>query len=548
MTRTVKIIAQLVLLSFAVSALSATVTAAHVTPADANPGFVIADVHTSPHSTFPHMVGPVLRGDRYLLRQASMRDLIAIAYGVNAGYVKGGPNWLETDQFDIDARMPPGTTRDAAKLMLRTLLENRFKLEARDAMAPMPTNALTAEPDKLKMKQSDGSEDAGCQAKPPDPGPPSYIELSCHNLSMAAFASYLHNWIVDYKPGPIVDFTGLKGTWDFTLKWTPRSLLATAGDEGITISDALDKQLGLKLEGRTAPTKAIFVDSVNETPTPNLPDLAKLLPPLPPPEIEVATIKPSPSGTRQMFRFTGVELNIQDMTLRNLIYFAWDLNFADDELLVGAPKWLDSNRYDIVAKVATDTDGSTAQTPPFIDQDDLRHMLRGLLVDRFRIQTHMEDRPITAFTMVAANPKLRKADPASRTRCAEEPGPDGKDPRIANPILDRLVTCQNMTMAQIAEKFQQLAPGYIYGNVLDATGLKGTWDFTLSFSSAWLTNGPGAGRMSPASESAQTASDPNGALPFFDAVSKQLGLKLEKQKRSLPVMVIDHIDETPTAN
>ena len=63
------------------------------------------------------------------------------------------------------------------------------------------------------------------------------------------------------------------------------------------------------------------------------------------------------------------------------------------------------------------------------------------------------------------------------------PCPDGKDPRIASPILNRLVTCQNMTIAQIGDELQHVANGYIYNTVLDGTGLKGSYDFTLSFSS-----------------------------------------------------------------
>jgi uncharacterized protein (TIGR03435 family) len=212
---------------------------------------------------------------------------------------------------------------------------------------------------------------------------------------------------------------------------------------------------------------------------------------------------------------------------------------------VGLPKSLDSDRYDILAKVATDTEGGSMQGPQFIDPDDLRRLLRELLTDRFEIKSHMENRPINAYTMYAANPKLRKADPASRIRCAEAAGPDGKDPRIANPMLDRLISCQNMTMAQIAERFQELASAYIYNPIQDATGVKGSWDFTLSFSSPHLAMG---GVAAPAGEGAPTASDPNGAVSFFDAVNKQLGLKLEKQKRPLPVLVIDHIDEKPTDN
>jgi uncharacterized protein (TIGR03435 family) len=101
-------------------------------------------------------------------------------------------------------------------------------------------------------------------------------------------------------------------------------------------------------------------------------------------------------------------------------------------------------------------------------------------------------------------------------------------------------------MAQIGEQFQRIGNGVIFNPVLDKTGLTGSYDFTLSFSSPDLVKGGAAASGDAAANG--TASEPNGALSFFDAVNKQLGLKLEKEKRPLPVLVIDHINETPTAN
>jgi uncharacterized protein (TIGR03435 family) len=111
-----------------------------------------------------------------------------------------------------------------------------------------------------------------------------------------------------------------------------------------------------------------------------------------------------------------------------------------------------------------------------------------------------------------------------------------------------------MTMTQFAAQLQTLAGGYIYSPVKDATELEGGWDFTLSFSGAGLVNGGGGGGRGadapppPSGGATPTASDPNGALSLFDAISKQLGLKLVKEKRPAPVLVIDHIDEKPTDN
>ena len=88
------------------------------------------------------------------------------------------------------------------------------------------------------------------------------------------------------------------------------------------------------------------------------------------------------------------------------------------------------------------------------------------------------------------------------------------------------------------------------GSGVKGSGLKGSYDFTLSFSSVdkILPNtNNNANNSNPAIPNI-SSSDPNGALSIFDAVSRQLGLKLEKTKRPYPVLVIDHIEETPTAN
>jgi uncharacterized protein (TIGR03435 family) len=368
---------------------------------------------------------------------------------------------------------------------------------------------------------------------------------------MEEFARNLHNWAGGYLTDPVVDSTGLKGSWDFDIRWTPRQVLQNAGPAGISIFDAVDKQLGLKLERETAPQPVLIVDSVNEKPTPNAPGLERILPPLPPPQFDVAVITPSKADRMLNVGFNGGQMNAEGATLKFLMTFAWDFSPGNDEALVGAPKWLDSDRFDIRAKVVSD---ATASTGPAlrIDIDDLRQMLKTLLADRFKLQTHMEERPGTAYTLIAEKPKLIKADPLSRTRCKEGPGPDGKDPRIANPVLNRLVSCQNMSMAQIGDELQRVAAGYIYSPVLDGTGIQGRWNFTLSFSSLGLIKDGGMGNGGPpagaSATAASTATDPIGALSLFDAVSKQLGLKLEKQRRPVPVLVIDHVEEKPTEN
>jgi uncharacterized protein (TIGR03435 family) len=501
--------------------------------ADIPPAFEAADVRVSPHRTFPGFEGGVLRGDRYVLRQATMVDLIATANGVDAIYIEGGPVWLETDRFDITAKVPPATPPATVKLMLRSLLQDRFKLVIHNGSKPMPAFVLTTGNGKPKLKEAEGSGDADCKDEERKfiPGKVPYTIYSCRHTTMEEFARNVHEWAGDVLIDPVVDSTGLKGSWDFDIKWTEDNRMQEAGPAGISIFDAVEKQLGLKLEHQTAPRPVLIVDNVNQKPTPNLPDLEKILPSPPPPRFDVATIKPYRPGENLRGTSSADQLDTKGVTLKFLIAFAWERDPYHGEAIVGAPKWLDVDRFDILAKVVSDPPARGAQR---IDLEDLRPMLQALLADRFKLKTHMEDRPVSSYTLVAVNPKLKKADPLSRTQCAEAPSPDGKGPRSATPVLDRLVSCQNMTMAQIADEMQRIGTGYLYRPVLDETHLKGSWDFTLSFSSPNLTSDPSA--------------DPIGAVSFFDAVGKQLGLKLEKQRRLSPVLVIDHIDEKPTEN
>jgi uncharacterized protein (TIGR03435 family) len=290
------------------------------------------------------------------------------------------------------------------------------------------------------------------------------------------------------------------------------------------------------------------VDKVDDKPTPNAPGIDKALPPPPPSEFDVSVLTPSKPDAPFQGRISGNQVNATGMTLKFLIAFAWNLNPNDDELIAGAPKFISQDRWDILAKASPEAQAIGPDGKPQLDFDLLPHMIQTMLAERFQMKSHFEDRPIDAFTLVAVNPKMKKADPLNRTQCKEGPGPDGKDPRIANPILGRLLYCQNMTMAQLAEQLPALANGYVFTPVLDSTGLKDAYDFTLSFSGAGqLQSAPPPPPPSNDPNASRTA-EPSGGLSLPDAMARQLGVKLVKEKRPSPVLVIDHIEEKPTDN
>ena len=520
--------------------------------------FEAADVHVSPHSDNNFnlfMRGPQTRAGRYEIRTATMVDLISAAYGVDADKVYGGPNWLEMDRFDVTAKLPASPDRrkvtpDRQKAMLQALLAERFHLVAHTDSRPMPAYIMTAGKHP-QLKDADAAAQPGCQGKPrPQGAPPTApIEVACHGLTAPEIAENLHDMAGGYLRQPVVDSTGLKGTYDFDLKWTGRGQLAAAGADGISIFDAVDKQLGLKLELAKAPLPVVVVESVDQKPTQNVADIATILPGVAAPtEFDVAEVKLTPPDIQNR-RFQiqpGGRIDIEGFDLKFIMQQIWQLS---DDMIVGAPKWLSDEKISIIAK-APSTALVNGQNGPPIDIDTLILMIKNLLVDRFKLQTHMEERPVNAYTLVAVKPKMKPADPNGRIRCAEGPGADQRDTRDSHPVLGRLLNCQNMTMARFAGMLQSLAPGYIHSPVLDNTGLAGSWDFTLSFSSAGQLQGraPEGGAPPPADANANVASDPTGALSLSDAISRELGLKLEQTRRPVSVLVIDHIEPKPADN
>jgi uncharacterized protein (TIGR03435 family) len=542
--------------------------------ADSTPAFALADIHGSPRSTAPAM-RVSSRAGRYEIRNATMVDLIRTAYSVDAANVLGGPSWLEYDRFDIVALVPPNTTPDTQKLMLQALLADRFKLAARRDTKPAAGLVLVVGKGKHKLKEAaDSAAAPGCQAQsvpPPAPsaaGAPGQFRLPmtslvCRNVTMETFAADLKRLANGYVTNAVLDQTGLKGSWDFELKFTQQALLSLAatvdGASATSLADAIDGQLGLKLEARDIPTPVLVVELVNAKPTANSPDVEARLPPPPPMAFDVAEIKPVDPNVRQGPTQFGVlpggRVNLPGFPLRLLIMLAWNLPTNQSEPIAGAPKWLDSANFNIIAKLPPEL------APPIgtnIPLQELAPALQALLIDRFKMKVHFEDRSVDAYTLIAVKPKLKKADPSSRTGC-KSPANAGAIFISTAGVPARTFNCQNITMAQFVDQLRVIAGPYISHPVVDATGLEGAWEFTLSFSPippgqlAGLVNGaraalpPGA----PAAGGAGgiTASDPmGGGASLFDAVERQLGLKLETQKRTYPVFVIDHIDEKPTDN
>ncbi len=515
--------------------------------------FDVADVHVSPTPRwFAQNNGGSIREGRYVNRDATMLNLIEAAYGLTEDAIAGGPSWLDTDIYDVIANVPDGTTPETARPMLQALLAERFGLVARNDTRPMPRYVLTVGKDGSKLKPAAKATDSGCQQQMGSPPPPGggapampNMKAVCHNLTSQQIAENLRQiagpQINSYLPHEVADFTKLEGAWDFELEYTPIQLLDLKGREGITLFDAVSKQLGLSLELKNVPMPALVAESVNRKPTPNAPGVSTNLG-LAAARFEVASIKPvNPNERILPSRRVGSEMRFLG-TLRSLIGQAFRIqpNAVSDEV-IGLPKSADTQMWDITAKLPSTGEGApvvvgTRMQPP--SRAVVLEMLRGLLADQFELKTHTENQEVTVYAMTipGGKPKMTQADGSERMSCKAAPNAPKPFPNMGT-----MVDCRNITMGEFAENLEQ-ATGFFDHPIVDGTGLKGGWDFLIGWSRPEAARGP---RQAPNQATGTDAADPSGTLSSYDALQRELGIKLVKQKRSVPVIVVDHADEKP---
>ncbi len=215
--------------------------------ANSKPAFEAASITLSP----PEYVGfqQRLKGDRYTALTASVRDLVASAYGVLNFQISGGPGWASTTHYNISAKMDSATT-DQFRPMLQTLLADRFGLRFHRLTRNHSGYALVIDKNGLKLTES----------KNPGPG----LGLGRGHLNgRGADMRLLARELSSQLETPIADRTKLTALYDFTLIWTPD----TQTDDGSapSLSTALQEQLGLRLNPvKNVPVEYFVIDSVHE--------------------------------------------------------------------------------------------------------------------------------------------------------------------------------------------------------------------------------------------------------------------------------------------
>jgi uncharacterized protein (TIGR03435 family) len=256
--------------------------------------------------------------------------------------------------------------------------------------------------------------------------------------------------------------------------------------------------------------------------------------PVPPPQFEVAEIKyvkiadPDAPPTYRFLR--GGQVILHALTMMDLLSLGFNVrkNRIDD-----GPGWMGSDRFDVVAK-APESAGVPSDSTEAAERMSL--MVRDLLVQRFKLVAHMENKQGNVYALEINKPtaKLKESTDKAPSNCRKT---DRVDEKPLPPGTVRY-DCRNVAMEMLASVLPRWAADYLDLPVVNLTSSSVEYDFTLIWSGRALVDGLTNGTIAP------TGADTSESNTIFQAV-QELGLSLSRKRHPLPHLVVDHIERLP---
>lgn len=529
--------------------------------APAAPMFESAMIRPNNGKSFESWI--IWKAGRLMVTNLTLQKLIQQAYSVQTDRISGGPAWLDSQGYDIDAKvgesviaelheLSPSQRFTEQKRMLQALLADRFKLAFHREAKEVSVYALTTGKNGPELQQ----------AKPGDTYPNGFKDDHdrpigagiflprgpCKLLGQGVPIADLVGALSERLGRTVVDETGLKGNYDFTLDCfaplrTPESepsilsavpehaeaLTKVHAIETASIVEAVSEQLGLELNLQTVPLEILVIDNAREitgdestqTQQQDQSLAESVAASMPPARVyEAVSIKPEKPAPAPIatWDFPPDGFTATNVTLQNLIQWTYHVEGFQ---ISGAPGWVSTERYDVQAKV----DSSAADELRSLSDEQRaakqQPMLLELLADNFKLEVHRETRELPVYELVAVGrgPKLQQAK-------------SGESPLMR--FGRGLITGQSMPIGPTSNGRASLVGElsfHLQRPVLNKTGLEGMYDFSLEWTS---------GDRQPAEHGPS----------IFTAVQEQLGLKLlrsNEQTAPVHVLVIDHVEE-PSEN
>jgi uncharacterized protein (TIGR03435 family) len=501
------------------------------------PEFEVATIKpTDPHGV--HMAGAHLYpGGRVVISATPLLGLVAIAFRLSFWQISGGDAWVQKDTYDVQAK-PPGSQQasftnlryswygigdERLREMLQALLIERFQLRFHRETKTGTVFLLERNGKPLKLRPTDASESNGYSG----------------NVGFAA-----GRWVRQ------------RARWTYSSSTVPRGLRKTSRrgvQSGLWQEDRKmrrrvegNRYLSLRRKLALGASSLILVagacvlgllhpwlvcgQSTSASETPSL-------------SFDVVSIRPfrTYSGMAGC-KFMPGRFSCKNAAVKWVIVRAYNVM---GPLISGGPNWASSDPYDIEAKESDELSAALEKLPRDQRLEKQMLLVQSMLADRFHLKVHRETKELPVYALVVAKngPKLKAANIQSTALIVM--GTDGR-PRATSCSIQGTSEggnrYQGCTVATLAD-FLPLAVGRV---VLDQTGLKGIYDFTLNYSdqnSAEVSSGPAGSGTASNGPPPPVESGPS----VFTAVQEQLGLKLEPTKGPVDTIIIDHI-ERPSEN
>jgi uncharacterized protein (TIGR03435 family) len=235
----------------------------------AGPKFEVATLKPSAPGGRGGGIRPSPGGERYVATNATLRLMLTVAYGIKDIQLSGGPDWINTDTFDLNGKAEKPSNIEDLHLMLQDLLAERFKLKIHREKKEAPVYILSVDKENPKLQ----SHDAQNSGEPwIDVSQQQFLHMQWHaKVATMDFFAWRLGLQLDR---PVVNQTALKGGFDFDLEFTrepPPGLPENAqvngapvDTSGPSVFEAVRKQLGLKLERGRGPVEIIVIDHVEK--------------------------------------------------------------------------------------------------------------------------------------------------------------------------------------------------------------------------------------------------------------------------------------------
>ncbi len=183
-------------------------------------------------------------------QNTTLKNLVRGAYRLNEYQLEGGPKWLDSDRFNVIAKLPAGVPREQSWQMLQAMLADRFQLQIHRVIKTLPEFALVIAKGGPKIQES-SEEDRKMQRS-------SQGERMIKGWGLSI--SQLADMLISAVGAPVVDRTGLTGKYNFNLAFAPLQGTPRDDEPLPTIFTVLQEQLGLKLEAIKGPVEVVVID------------------------------------------------------------------------------------------------------------------------------------------------------------------------------------------------------------------------------------------------------------------------------------------------